>query len=78
LPPEVVGPRGRYLTGLVEPYGALPRKCLFIVYLMVFHYVSEKVHTYVFHLIDGMISLMASLARFHLPNYAAPLRNNSH
>jgi hypothetical protein len=30
LPPEVVGPRGRYLTGLVEPCGALPRKCLFI------------------------------------------------
>jgi hypothetical protein len=25
-PPEVLGPRGRYLTGLVEPYGALPRK----------------------------------------------------
>jgi hypothetical protein len=30
LPPEVVGSRGRYLTGLVEPCGALPRKCLFI------------------------------------------------
>jgi hypothetical protein len=30
LPPEVVGPPGRYLTGLVEPCGALPRKCLFI------------------------------------------------
>jgi hypothetical protein len=30
LPPEVVGPRGRYLTGLVEPCEALPRKCLFI------------------------------------------------
>jgi hypothetical protein len=29
LPPEVVGPRGRYLTGLVEPCGALPRKCFF-------------------------------------------------
>jgi hypothetical protein len=29
LPPEVLGPRGRYLTGLVEPCGALPRKCLF-------------------------------------------------
>jgi hypothetical protein len=27
LPPEVVGHRGRYLTGLVEPCGALPRKC---------------------------------------------------
>jgi hypothetical protein len=24
LPPEVLGPRGRYLTGLVEPCGALP------------------------------------------------------
>jgi hypothetical protein len=30
LPPEVVGLRDRYLTGLVEPCGALPRKCLFI------------------------------------------------
>jgi hypothetical protein len=30
LSPEVLGPRGRYLTGLVEPCGALPRKCLFI------------------------------------------------
>jgi hypothetical protein len=29
LPPEVLGPRGRYLTGLVGPCGALPRKCLF-------------------------------------------------
>jgi hypothetical protein len=29
LPPEVVGPRGRYLTGLVEPCGALPRKCYY-------------------------------------------------
>jgi hypothetical protein len=29
LSPEVVGPRGRYLTGLVEPCGALPRKCSF-------------------------------------------------
>jgi hypothetical protein len=33
LPPEVIGPRGRYLTGLVEPCGALPRKCLFIYWL---------------------------------------------
>jgi hypothetical protein len=32
---EVVGPRGRYLTGLVEPCGALPRKCLFI-YLFIY------------------------------------------
>jgi hypothetical protein len=30
LPPEVLGPRGRYLTGPVEPCGALPRKCLLI------------------------------------------------
>jgi hypothetical protein len=27
LPPEVIGPRGRHLTGLVEPCGAIPRKC---------------------------------------------------
>jgi hypothetical protein len=33
LPPEVLGPRGRYLTGLVEPGGALPRKCSFIYLL---------------------------------------------
>jgi hypothetical protein len=33
LSPEVVGPRGRYLTGLVEPCGALPRKCLFIYFV---------------------------------------------
>jgi hypothetical protein len=30
LSPEVLGPRGRYLTGLLEPCGALPRKCLSI------------------------------------------------
>jgi hypothetical protein len=30
LPPEVLGPRGRYLTGLMEPCGPLPRKCSFI------------------------------------------------
>jgi hypothetical protein len=29
LSPEVLGPRGRYLTGLVEPCGALPRKCYY-------------------------------------------------
>jgi hypothetical protein len=33
LPPEVLGPRGRYLTGLAEPCGALPRKCLSIYLL---------------------------------------------
>jgi hypothetical protein len=31
LSPEVVGPRGRYLTGLVEPCGALPRKCYLFI-----------------------------------------------
>jgi hypothetical protein len=33
LPPEVLGPHGRYLTGLVKPCGALPRKCLFIYFV---------------------------------------------
>jgi hypothetical protein len=28
--PIFLGPRGCYLTGLVEPCGALPRKCLFV------------------------------------------------
>jgi hypothetical protein len=32
LPPEVLGPRGRHLTGLVEPCGALPRKCYYYYY----------------------------------------------
>jgi hypothetical protein len=31
LPPEVTGPRGRYLTGLVKPCGALPRKCYLFI-----------------------------------------------
>jgi hypothetical protein len=30
LSPESQAPRGAYLTELVEPCGALPRKCLFI------------------------------------------------
>jgi hypothetical protein len=42
LPPEVLGPRGRYLTGLVEPCGALPRKCLFI-YLFIYYLPQEGI-----------------------------------
>jgi hypothetical protein len=43
LPPEVVGPRGRYLTGLVESCGALPRKCLFVCLFVCLRTVQERI-----------------------------------
>jgi hypothetical protein len=47
MSPEVVGPRGRYLTGLVEPCGACPR----LIYLFIrssFIYLSIYLFIYLF------------------------------